>query len=419
MAVHANSVISTRINLWDSVLYIKLTDMEEYCYDSSTQWDDVSETTYAGITEYSPLFGGLNTAIIGWMDRDHTATMDDVLGILAGYMALDTMYDLDNTPLDAINDTAVYTMGGYRTTIKAYGLTYYDDYLYYETANNSLNDDKDAINASGINASPSTTTLIANMQVISKETALDDIPIKGIPDKTASTKYIFDTLGFLESFDNLVMDTKVPSSYYWDGTTLFTDDAEIYFGWKDFGTTGADIQQSSTQAQSGTYSLYNSSGSDGVSPDLGYKILPSYFSIPDLVNGFKIEFDCYKPTAIAGEVTRIGVADSNMNGYNIKLDHGTDEVYINIEKRVTGDAVSNPLATSVTVPIAGELSDVWFKVEFNIYNNGSLVFILKNISDTTLGTVSAVDTTYNLMHYFVYGGSSGQYIDNVVTSLIP
>ena len=418
MAVHANSVISTRINLWDSVLYTKITDMEEYCYDSSNK--NAADGTpnvppYAGVTEYSTAFSNMSTAIIGWMDRDHTATMDDVMGIMNGYLALNTMYGLDMTPLDAINEIDVYLMGGMRATIKGHAVSAWDD--WNGVSANAIAADDSTIDGSGISASPSTTTLVANMQEASKEPAVDDIPIKAVPDKTAQAIYLYDTLGFKEAYENLVMTTKIPASYYWNGAILFSDDAETFFGWKDFNN-GGGIQQSTTQTHTGTYSLYKSSGIDGGSPDISYKILPVPVSIPDLANGFRIEADVYKPTAAASSVTGLGIADININGYSLYIDQsgGADQVSINIDKRVAG--VASSLATAVVVPVSGELLDTWFKIQFDIYNNGSLIFTLKNGAGTTLGTVSVVDTTYELMQVFVYGGDSNQYVDNITTSLI-
>lgn len=129
MGVHVSSVVSTRIQNFDSVLYTVITNKEEYQYDSGTN---------GRITEYQPLFQNLSDAIESFFDTDREEITRDFIQSLYSYKVMADLFGTESSLLSSSDSETVQSMDGFRSRIKTDSLSYYDDYPQVQFTSDGL-----------------------------------------------------------------------------------------------------------------------------------------------------------------------------------------------------------------------------------------------------------------------------------------
>ena len=161
---------------------------------------------------------------------------------------------------------------------------------------------------------------------------------------------------------------------------LLYDNFETFTGWNTYGT--GVISQSSTQARTGTYSLYKTTSGD---PNGGFKLL----DVPAIRSTIRIEAWIFSESPrVGGTRDKISIVDSNFNGYGISLS-GTGFDTLDVERRTAGPATVIASTTLV------KPENTWYRVEF--ISNVDNTFTVNAYSDTgsLLGTLtSGADTTH-------------------------
>lgn len=122
MPVHAQSVIPTWVQTWDTDLYTKLTDQENWCYTGPT--DGRPDDTF---TNWNPLFTNLATAMNGWKNANRQSALTDFIPIAYSYNVLNFLYGNGDGLNAAINANTLFTMNGFVSIAKARATNYYDD----------------------------------------------------------------------------------------------------------------------------------------------------------------------------------------------------------------------------------------------------------------------------------------------------
>ncbi|ACX72286.1 conserved hypothetical protein [Methanocaldococcus vulcanius M7] len=177
----------------------------------------------------------------------------------------------------------------------------------------------------------------------------------------------------------------------------FYDNFENWTGWMNY-SKGA-VKQSSTVSHSGNYSLEKYLNYD---PNGGYKKLPAVIGRDVIVKGW-----IYRPSNWGGgPIDRIGLEDSNFNGYSFEVNHYSN--YISIDRRTNG----NPTEISQEV-LWNPPEDQWYYFELKIYSNGTITFSTYYQNGTLAATVSTVDTTYNKFDRVVVHGGYIYYVDDL------
>jgi len=126
MPINNESVVSTKIAIFDNGLYSKLCNMEDHCYKNSNQSNGKAST-------YSPHFKDLSDSLVDWMSIDREDSVRDLIMSCYSYEMLYSMYgirhDIDYTKLN------VFNIDGVVDDIKNADLDYFDSYNH---GNNSV-----------------------------------------------------------------------------------------------------------------------------------------------------------------------------------------------------------------------------------------------------------------------------------------
>ncbi len=146
MGVHAESVIDTQIDSFDSAFYMAICDKEEYCYDSSqVVYDDPSTTEeeeiQAGVDEYQPFFQDLNDAIVAWLNTSRNFSWWDYWQNYYSYILMYKLYGKNPGLFSNLHADNIFDMDGYIERIKNDPIDYYDDF-YIETDDNGTPEDE-------------------------------------------------------------------------------------------------------------------------------------------------------------------------------------------------------------------------------------------------------------------------------------
>ena len=121
MTVHPNSVISNVIGDFSQSLYDKLTDMENYCYEQSTQSEGSEEN-------YKPFFEELNQGILDWFEGDlDEQAIFDLMQAIYSFIALNIMYDYRDDLKSELPAPLAFNMGGFIDDVDSYSIDHYDD----------------------------------------------------------------------------------------------------------------------------------------------------------------------------------------------------------------------------------------------------------------------------------------------------
>lgn len=199
MAVHAQSVIPTWINTWDSALYTKLTDQENWCYTGPT---DTPVRTNDTFTNWSPIFTNLVTALTNWKNVNRQSLISDFIPIAYSYNVLNFLYSTGSSANTTASKDSVFAMNGFPTTSKARATNYYND-LVIGTPNSSakITADISTINAaaaleSGVISSAKSTMQSLVSSHMSKS-LFQDVPMTGnFPGKSGMASKIFIDMGY-------------------------------------------------------------------------------------------------------------------------------------------------------------------------------------------------------------------------------
>ena len=123
---HPESVLSTRIQTYDSDFYDKLTAMESFCYDNSEQ-EDVED----GVEEYQPFFQDLNDAIEGYFDSNEFSrdALFDLLQGMYTYVKLNVLYEYREDLKEQLQASEIFDMDGFVEDTLSRPDDYYDDFF--------------------------------------------------------------------------------------------------------------------------------------------------------------------------------------------------------------------------------------------------------------------------------------------------
>ena len=123
---HPESVLSTRIQTYDSDFYDKLTAMESFCYDNSEQ-EDVED----GVEEYQPFFQDLNDAIEGYFDSNEFSrdALFDLLQGMYTYVKLNVLYEYREDLKSQLQASEIFDMDGFIEDTLSRPDDYYDDFF--------------------------------------------------------------------------------------------------------------------------------------------------------------------------------------------------------------------------------------------------------------------------------------------------
>ena len=123
---HPESVLSTRIQTYDSDFYDKLTAMESFCYDNSEQ-EDVED----GVEEYQPFFQDLNDAIEGYFDSNEFSrdALFDLLQGMYTYVKLNVLYEYREDLKEQLQASEIFDMDGFIEDTLSRPDDYYDDFF--------------------------------------------------------------------------------------------------------------------------------------------------------------------------------------------------------------------------------------------------------------------------------------------------
>ncbi len=180
-------------------------------------------------------------------------------------------------------------------------------------------------------------------------------------------------------------------------TLIFEEDFEIWQGWSPFNS--GNVEHSDEQSRSHGYSLKKITNND---PNGGWKALGHTIG-----RDFTFEGWIYRPSdAGGGAQDRISIADSNFNGYGIRVT-GTN---INIEKRV-GGAHDGNIATNVAYT---RPDNEWYRFVFVSNDDNTFTFSVYDEGGTQQATVTSdADTDYNTFDRIVIHGGHHFYVDDI------
>jgi len=183
----------------------------------------------------------------------------------------------------------------------------------------------------------------------------------------------------------------------------YYEDFNNWSGWHQYGN--GLINWSSNYSHSGKYSLWkgndNTSDSTYNDPNGGYYILPKTYNRTISLQGW-----IYRPYASSwvGPIDRVGLEDSNFDGYTIAIDHGSNQVWI--------DRRTNAIATDISPKITWDPPENgWYFFNLTIYNNGTIT--LKVSYNGTGVEVSATDNSYTKFDRITIRGGHPYYVDDL------
>lgn len=206
MAVHAQSVIPTWIQSWDSALYTKLTDQENWCYTGPTDTPVRANDTF---TNWSPIFTNLVTALNNWKNVNRQSLISDFIPIAYSYNVLNFLYGTGSSANSSASIDTIFSMNGFPTTAKARATNYYSD-LVIGTPNSSakITADISIINAAAALESGAMSSAKSSMQSIvsthMSKSLFEDIPLVGsFPGKSGMATQIFTTMNYKKVYQLL------------------------------------------------------------------------------------------------------------------------------------------------------------------------------------------------------------------------
>lgn len=206
MAVHAQSVIPTWLQTWDSVLYTKITDQENWCYTGPT---DTPVRTNDTFTNWSPLFTNLVTALNNWKNSNRQSAISDFIPIAYSYNVLNFLYGTGSSANTSASADTIFSMNGFPVAAKARATNYYSDLAGsgpYTSA--KISADITTINAAVAAETSSFSSVKSTMQGVVQahmsKSLFEDVAMTGtFPGKAGMATQIFNTMGYKKIYQQL------------------------------------------------------------------------------------------------------------------------------------------------------------------------------------------------------------------------
>lgn len=200
MTIHAQSVIPTWVNTWDSTLYTSLTSQENDAY------------TRGGlniVANWQPLFQTLVTALTNWKTVNRQSLLSDFISSAYGYLVLNTMYATDGSLISSFSAPTIFGMNGFTAACKGRALTFYGDLIGtgpYTSA--KITADIATINGASALETSTVNSLKTSIQGfvsahVSKTLFQDIIPTNSFPGKDGMATQVFTTLGYKKVYQTL------------------------------------------------------------------------------------------------------------------------------------------------------------------------------------------------------------------------
>gem|GEM_PF-6366148 len=178
----------------------------------------------------------------------------------------------------------------------------------------------------------------------------------------------------------------------------FFDDFETWKGWVQYSS--GVVSQDCSLSYDGICSLKKDTYGD---PNGGYKDLGFTLNYP-----FILEVWDRRTYNSGANADRVGVIDSDGNGYGWIIENGASPDTIYFDRRDSYTATTFGTQTS----LGKDYFDVWRFVQY-IWNNGKHIAKVYDIDGNLLASVSATETTYSsFTRVYVFGGYT-YYIDSI------
>ena len=202
MAVHAQSVIPTWLNNFDSAFYTALTDQENDAYTRG------GNNTVAN---WQPLFTNLVNSITSWKNINRESNLVNLLNPMAGYISLNVMYGTDGSLITSAAAPQIFTMKGFIAACKGRAVNYYNDWVAGPSSAKITSDISTIGGAStqetnAINGFISSIQTTVSRQVIKNIYDSTVVPIASIS-KTQLANTVFNTMNYKKVYQNLAVGT--------------------------------------------------------------------------------------------------------------------------------------------------------------------------------------------------------------------
>ncbi len=207
MPVHAESVVSTAINVFRPDIYTKLTTMENLCYTSPVTPSPLTSTD--SINFFKTKFTELSNALVTWMNIDRESMMLDFIPVAYGYNTMVQMFGISNSIQASLDSRSIFTCNGYLNTLLGYTDAYYNDIVVDVSTPTHPRIDADLaiIAAVGSTEVSAVNSLISQCRsMTSKQISkmlFEDVPLVGTTSKASMATLFFTTLHYSEVYSGL------------------------------------------------------------------------------------------------------------------------------------------------------------------------------------------------------------------------
>jgi hypothetical protein len=203
MPVHAQSVIPTWVNNFDSAFYTSLTNQENSCYTRG------GNDTFAN---WSVLWTSIATALNNWKNVNRQSAISDFITSYYSYYLLSVIYGSDSSLRTSTNSSAIFTIGTFIANTKARADNYYNDIVVPAKTSAKIAAELTVINgAQALEASPMN-SLKASFQAVTmaqvnKGLFQDITLVAPSPTKAQMATEVFITRDYKRIYQNLNVGT--------------------------------------------------------------------------------------------------------------------------------------------------------------------------------------------------------------------
>lgn len=192
-----------------------------------------------------------------------------------------------------------------------------------------------------------------------------------------------------------------------DVTTVFSDDFELFTGWKDY--RNGRVVQSGDNPHSGKFCLKKDSSGD---PDGGFKALETRIGFEEISSVIFTGwiYRPFMPSSNLGD--RLALEDANFSGYGFCIAHNSNNIWI--ERRDNGEAKVISALYSFIAP-----KNKWFSFDFKMSNKGIFNLLISNQQGRLLADISSfVDNKYLFFTQVSVHGGFPYYVDDLKIGVV-